>query len=302
MLTAFAAAAATVPFAGDLGGRGTTAAAAGVPTPACAGTDAFCTNTGLYRNTLYTEGDHWARRYHRSGGVAQPGALSTFPATAVIAPHGGCIEPGTSELCLAVAGYRPEDATAVAGTPQYDYWMFEALRTGFHDALHITSTHCDDPAALAIVGGSAYAVSLHGRSDLPPSKGPAKQVLIGGADTVFMQRVHDTLVQYRNAVGLTEADVALNIGTAGVDEDVNGNEPDNICNRTYTRGGVQLEMTTSMRSAMFGDFSSITGRRRSYGKAKDGAADATTARYWNFFVNGLREAIAANERGAVIPL
>ncbi|MFG2819802.1 hypothetical protein ACGFX4_10285 [Kitasatospora sp. NPDC048365] len=78
-------------FAGDLGGRGATAAAAGVPTPACAGTDAFCTNTGLYRNTLYTEGDHWARRYRRSGGAAQPGVLSTFPVTAAIAPHGGWV-------------------------------------------------------------------------------------------------------------------------------------------------------------------------------------------------------------------
>jgi phage replication-related protein YjqB (UPF0714/DUF867 family) len=37
-----------------------------------------------------------------------PGPLAR---TVILAPHGGGIEKGTSELCLAVAGYHPERLT-----------------------------------------------------------------------------------------------------------------------------------------------------------------------------------------------
>lgn len=49
-----------------------------------------------------------------------------LPGPAVDAPHGGGIEPGTSELCLAIAGYHPA-SLAQTGGPTYDYWMLEGL-------------------------------------------------------------------------------------------------------------------------------------------------------------------------------
>ncbi|MFD7084468.1 poly-gamma-glutamate hydrolase family protein [Streptomyces sp. NPDC059918] len=52
---------------------------------------------------------------------------------------------------------------AVPGLVQRDYWMmFEALIN--NDALHITFTDCDDPAALAVCAYNLHAVSLHGFS------------------------------------------------------------------------------------------------------------------------------------------
>jgi len=66
-------------------------------------------------------------------------------------PHGDEIEPGTSELCLAIAGYRPATLTVISGTgATYDYWMFEGLRPGDNGLLHVTSTHCDDGVATSL--------------------------------------------------------------------------------------------------------------------------------------------------------
>ncbi|WBO69738.1 poly-gamma-glutamate hydrolase family protein [Streptomyces camelliae] len=71
------------------------------------------------------------------------GTSSPVGSTAVIAPHGGGIEAGTSELCMAIAGYTPFEAdtdpasAAVPGEPQRDYWMFEALANSA--AQHVTS-------------------------------------------------------------------------------------------------------------------------------------------------------------------
>ncbi|MCM4084720.1 poly-gamma-glutamate hydrolase family protein [Paractinoplanes hotanensis] len=59
-----------------------------------------------------------------------------------MALHGGGIEPGTSELFLAIAGYHP--AGGATGGPVHDYWMFEGIRSSGNAALHITSASCDD--------------------------------------------------------------------------------------------------------------------------------------------------------------
>ncbi|MYT19929.1 hypothetical protein GTW69_06435, partial [Streptomyces sp. SID7760] len=73
---------------------------------------------------------------------------------------------------------------AVPGTVQRDYWMFEALRDG--GPQHVTATHCDDPAALAVCANNLYAVSVHGFS---PDEGPAKQILVGGRDQRLMHNL-----------------------------------------------------------------------------------------------------------------
>ncbi|HYJ73871.1 MAG TPA: poly-gamma-glutamate hydrolase family protein, partial [Actinomycetota bacterium] len=68
----------------------------------------FNFNTELYAHPDLTEGVDWARRFRRhdrfDDGLTRTGEP---PRTVILAPHGGGIEPGTSELCLAVAGYHP---------------------------------------------------------------------------------------------------------------------------------------------------------------------------------------------------
>ena len=57
------------------------------------------------------------------------------PAFAIIAPHGGGIEPGTSEIADAVAGLT------------HSFYTFEGLRTSGNTDLHITSTRYDERCA-----------------------------------------------------------------------------------------------------------------------------------------------------------
>jgi hypothetical protein len=68
----------------------------------------YASNTALYADPHLTEGVDWARRFRRhelfDDSLAFTGEVTR---TTIIAPHGGGIEPGTSELCLAVAGYHP---------------------------------------------------------------------------------------------------------------------------------------------------------------------------------------------------
>jgi phage replication-related protein YjqB (UPF0714/DUF867 family) len=204
----------------------------------------FATNTALYANPDLTEGVDWARRFRRherfddsltrTGDVAQ---------TTVIAPHGGGIEPGTSELCLAVAGYHPAmlPETPPAGVT-YDYWMFEGLRRERNDELHVTSTGCDDEIALSLCGGALRALSLHG-FELQP--GQDHEVLVGGgADETVREALREALC---------DAGFTAILPGAG-DGELDGNKRCNIVNRTRLGAGVQLELSLPLRRSMFGEF------------------------------------------------
>ncbi|MGW7432268.1 poly-gamma-glutamate hydrolase family protein [Streptomyces sp. NPDC054861] len=294
------AAVAGLPLLSDVTGGGGVATAA---TPAAAplsGTTAaaerFASNTALYSSGAFQEGVDWTRRF-RSG--ARPGLLDNASgtseavrSTAVIAPHGGGIEAGTSELCLAIAGYELAGAGATlpapkAGVPQRDYWMFEALVS--HDDLHVTSTHCDDPAALAVCGDNLYAVSLHG---FRPETGPAKQILIGGRDQRLMRNLAAAFAAHGFTPENGDADLVVKVVVAGVDSPLNGDDPTNIVNRTRTGSGAQLEISTELRRAMFGEFDGAANRRRTAG-----VGTGHQAHFWNGFVGAVREAIDRHEQG-----
>ncbi|MFD7370956.1 poly-gamma-glutamate hydrolase family protein [Streptomyces mirabilis] len=210
-------------------------------TPAAAAEPA--SNTALYADPTWTEGVHWGRRSRRHliDDQSRTGR-APFLRSTVIAPHGGGIEGGTSELCLAIAGYDPADLapTPVAG-PVHDFWMFEGLMSSGNGALHVTSIHCDDTIARSLCAGSLNALSLHGCS--PEQAGlesGAAAVLIGGLNPTFRQY----LLEEFTAVGIRAV-------TASGEEEIAGISPDNICNRTLLGMGAQLEMTTALRTAMF---------------------------------------------------
>src|SRR5258708_29061474 len=109
-----------------------------------------------------------SRRNLRSCGISRRKEIeSTWairkPKTTILAPHGGGIEPGTSELCLAVAGYHPASLPQIpAAGVTYDYWIFEGLRDSGNPELHVTSTGCDDGVAVSLCAGSLNALALHG--------------------------------------------------------------------------------------------------------------------------------------------
>jgi hypothetical protein len=68
----------------------------------------FNLNSELYAAPSLAEGVDYARRHRRHERFDDTLARTDdVPKTTILAPHGGGIEPGTSELCLAVAGYHP---------------------------------------------------------------------------------------------------------------------------------------------------------------------------------------------------
>jgi phage replication-related protein YjqB (UPF0714/DUF867 family) len=138
---------------------------------------------------------------------------------AVIAPHGGGIEHGTSELARAIAA------------DQFNLYLFEGLRpSGNFAALHLTSHLFDEPECLALIARCPVVVAIHG------CKGVEHEVLLGGRH----RRLTDQL---------SEALRVVNIANRTHGHPFPGAEPRNICNRGVTRRGVQLEITTALRAS-----------------------------------------------------
>lgn len=134
----------------------------------------------------------------------------------IIAPHGGSIEPETSEIAEAIAG------------DELSFYTFEGLRSGAYGDLHITSHRFDEPVALALVGMAETSVAIHGRKD-----DGTDTVWLGGRATLLRDAIGASL---RNSGFLAE----LNTRLPGLNEA-------NICNRTRTGEGVQLELPRSLR-------------------------------------------------------
>ncbi|MFJ2646804.1 poly-gamma-glutamate hydrolase family protein [Streptomyces sp. NPDC087420] len=214
---------------------------------AVAAGDLYASSTDLYTRLAGREGTDFARRHRRHERVDSSLASGVpYLRTAVMAPHGGGIEAGTSELCLAVAGYHPATlAPAPGGGALHDYWMFEGLLNSGNGDMHITSSHIDDRVALSLAAGSLNVVTLHGctpeQAGAPVSRPEA--VVVGGLNATFKQYLHDAL----RAAGFQTIDGSAVPDLAGVD-------PENLCNRTLLGKGGQLELTTDLRRSMFGTF------------------------------------------------
>jgi phage replication-related protein YjqB (UPF0714/DUF867 family) len=135
----------------------------------------------------------------------------------VIAPHGGLIEVGTSELASLIAG------------EEHSLFSFEGLRPyGTNRQLHVTSHRFDHPECLALTARRAVAVAVHGCSG-------ESQIYIGGLDLELTALLEEHL----NAAGLP-------VMVHG--HRYPGRNPLNICNRGTRGRGAQLEITNDLRA------------------------------------------------------
>jgi phage replication-related protein YjqB (UPF0714/DUF867 family) len=129
----------------------------------------------------------------------------------ILTPHGGWIEPGTSEIAEAIAG------------SDLSFYVLEALKNRPHGDLHITSHRFDEPKAVQVVGSARTAIAIHGRRNEE-----SEAVWLGGRATTLC-----------DAIGASLRDV-------GFDAEPNmrlpGSDRANICNRTLTGEGAQLEL------------------------------------------------------------
>jgi phage replication-related protein YjqB (UPF0714/DUF867 family) len=143
---------------------------------------------------------------------------------AIIAPHGGGIEPGTTELVRAIAGWT------------HSFYTFDGIKPSGNELLHITSTLFDEPKCIALLGNADIAIAIHG------CEGRDAVVQIGGLHLELGGRMMEAL----NAAG---------IKAVQADENLAGLQPENICNRARSGKGVQMELSTGLRRSMFAGLS-----------------------------------------------
>jgi len=141
--------------------------------------------------------------------------------TVVLAPHGGGIEPGTSEVAAAIAG------------DDLSFYAFEGIKSRRNGCLHITSTDFDEPRCVALVQASKRVLSIHGEGS------GQKVVFLGGRDEGSLQQLRASL-QQRGFSAKTHQNPALQ-----------GRDPANICNRGTSGEGVQLELSEGLRRSFF---------------------------------------------------
>jgi phage replication-related protein YjqB (UPF0714/DUF867 family) len=134
----------------------------------------------------------------------------------IVAPHGGSIEVGTSELAALIAG------------SEHSLFTFDGLKPrGRNRDLHITSHNFDHPACLALVSRHCIAIGIHG------CKGES-QIYVGGRDDALTALLAARLA----AAGLPVTADGHNYP---------GRNPLNICNRGTRGRGAQLEITSDLR-------------------------------------------------------
>jgi phage replication-related protein YjqB (UPF0714/DUF867 family) len=142
----------------------------------------------------------------------------------VIAIHGGEIEPGTTEIARQIAG------------DNLSFYSFIGKKGTEEESeeLHIMSSNFDEPRCLSLVSKSDKAISIHGKYD------SGDFVMVGGLDKELIDKVSNIFKENGFDVPLAP-------------EDVNGNSPENICNRCLSKEGLQLEISRGLRERLLKD-------------------------------------------------
>lgn len=143
-------------------------------------------------------------------------------AVAVIAPHGGKIEVGTTVITQAIAG------------DEFNLYLFEGIKaSGNYVALHITSNLFDEPSCLELIRECLFVVSIHGYTG---NNECDEMILLGGLDAELKDRIAEVLRKAHFPVKTADhAFMAI--------------DPNNICNRGKTRKGVQIEIPRLLRTS-----------------------------------------------------
>lgn len=139
------------------------------------------------------------------------------PSIAAMAPHGGSIEQGSSEVAREIAG------------ADFNLYLFEGIRpAGNYAALHLTSHKFDETRCVELLSNCDHVIAIHG------CRGEKQQALVGGLDEPLKS-------------SLAQAIAGLGIDTRLQGHQFPAVEPKNICNRGRRGVGVQIEMTVALR-------------------------------------------------------
>jgi phage replication-related protein YjqB (UPF0714/DUF867 family) len=135
----------------------------------------------------------------------------------IVAPHGGSIEIGTSELATLIAG------------EEHSLFTFDGHKPrGRNRDLHITSHNFDHPECVSLAARHSVVLAVHG------CKGESSQIFVGGLDEDL-------------SVLLTERLNAAGFPATSHGHKYPGRNRLNICNRGARGRGAQLELTLDLR-------------------------------------------------------
>ena len=161
----------------------------------------------------------------------------------VLSPHGGKIELKTSNIA--------EDIATLYNWSRYDFaahgtsTCLDGLSN--YKRLHITSTHFDEPQALALVSSRPKSVSIHGYGS---SRGYSSgTICVGGKNMAQVSAFIDYIETNKDA--FTGYELQAVDGTQAQSGDVceglRGMSSSNIVNKNSSGMGLQLELNKVMR-------------------------------------------------------
>ncbi|WP_229294142.1 poly-gamma-glutamate hydrolase family protein [Staphylococcus lloydii] len=181
--------------------------------------DYYKSMTELYNDT--TEGIDWKKDTRN---VGKP--------VLIVAPHGGNLEQGTSEL-----------TKLVANNGDFDYFSFEAIRPSNNTQLHVTSTNYDDATLHDMIQDRTATISIHG------AQGEEQLVYLGG----YQSSLRDAIQSQLELKGFVVKIPPEYLGGLG---------NNNFINKVEESTGVQLELTTALRKAFFKNEDTSTASRK----------------------------------------
>ena len=158
-----------------------------------------------------------AEKEHKDFRVRIAGRNSS---TVIIAPHGGGIEPRTSEIAAAIAG------------PDLLVADFAGIKSKDNKILHTTGTRFDEPRCIELVEAADQVIAIHG-------EGSEQTVVYLWGRDLKLGRVREALEK----AGFTVK--------RHPDPDLQGLGERNICNRNRKGAGVQLELSRGLREKFF---------------------------------------------------
>ena len=136
-----------------------------------------------------------------------------------MAPHGGNIEPGCSEIADAVAAEN------------HSFYALEGLKPRGNWDLHIASTRFDEPICMNALKHCHTALAIHGCRD------EGDTIYVGGLHVDLKARVYKSFFE-----------AGFETGTRC---GIQGRNQENVCNRSARGMGVQLEIPFGLRCRMF---------------------------------------------------
>lgn len=144
---------------------------------------------------------------------------------AIMAIHGGGIEPGTTEIADALAG------------EVHTFYAFSGIKPCGNAGLHISSRKFDEPTGIDVARQARTVVTIHGCRDRKAI------TYVGGRHFQLKLEIKQALT----AAGFAAADAMRFPGV----------NPKNICNKNRSGMGVQLEVSLGMRQHLFEDLTRL---------------------------------------------